>query len=221
MTLTCVAVESPKNIPFVLSLSFSRLASRNTTCLPSNSSSSNDINLKGRDDDGNTVAVTPVVTAFDSKSYTDELEYQEGGKNSGEGDIVTDIDFDAPNIPTQQTSGGEGGGSDDLKTLKQRKSSNPSINWPKTIEGLVVGRRVDALDHRNQWFSGTIVDKWMVTADEMLELISESPSRNGSIDGTKARRKSKSDASVPPNKRTLSRDMSTSNNSITDRIKGP
>lgn len=56
--------------------------------------------------------------------------------------------------------------------------------------GLQQGRRVDALDHRGQWFSGTIADRWRVSTEDLQELTKPGKEKKikkrnskGSIDG--------------------------------------
>ena len=201
MTLSCLAVENPKNIPFILSLSSSQLVSRNAGGCVISYPPVGDSNVKPSKEEGTLpLSITP-SSVFDNSAYTDELEYLDGGRGYTEGDMVTDIDFDAHINCNQQTSTISEGVDCDAQKIK--KGDTSAAKWPKSIEGLAIGRRVDALDHRSQWFSGTIVDKWKVTPEDMMELqLDNSASRmvngnsnsngNGIIE--KGRRKSKSDS---------------------------
>ena len=173
MTLHCVAVENPKDIPFICSLSPSRLGSRSARATPpanfnlspaggatekfsSDGAASDD---KADEDEGS----SHTTSAFNPNFYTDQLEYQEGSLDPTEGDIVADLDFVAPNSPKQFA-----GEKSDDRTAKRKKDI-----WPSSIEGLSLGRRVDAQDHGGQWRSGTVMDRWKVTAEDLLELAAE------------------------------------------------
>ena len=200
MTLSCLAVENPKNIPFILSLSSSQLVSRNAGgCVISYPPVGNS-NVTSLKEEGTLPSSITPSSIFDNSAYTDELEYMDGGRGYTEGDMVTDIDFDAPVESIQQTLPmGEGV---DSEEHKNKRGDTCAAKWPKSIEGLAIGRRVDALDHRSQWFSGTVVDKWKVTPDDMVELQADSAASrmvngnsNNNGNGTeKGRRKSKSDS---------------------------
>jgi hypothetical protein len=99
MTLHCLAIESPKNIPFVLSLAASRLTSRN-----GNRTISVESPPPEREDDLPRVQSGKENTFLDPKDltpptplisgsipYTDELEYSLAGQDTSEGDIVVDL----------------------------------------------------------------------------------------------------------------------------------
>lgn len=174
MTLHCVAVENPKDIPFICSLSPSRLGSRGARSTPpanfslSPAGVSTDkliLNGNGTASDekpDKSEGASHNASTFNPNFYSDELEYQEGSIDPTEGDVVADIDFDAPNSQ-KQTAGGE---KVDDKTGKRKKDTA----WPSSIEGLTIGRRVDGKDLAGQWCSGTVMDRWKVTAEELLEL---------------------------------------------------
>jgi hypothetical protein len=87
------------------------------------------------------LTLTPLISG--SMLYTDELEYSLAGQDTTEGDMVVDLDYEA--LSGQSES-----------NIERRGSINQSkqFPWPAAIEGLQQGRRVDALDHRGQWFSG-------------------------------------------------------------------
>ena len=99
----------------------------------------------------------------------------------------------------------------------KEKDSSGFAKWPLSIEGLVLGRRVDALDHRGQWFAGTIMDRWKVTPDELSQLATEAVNPITQVGVTmKSRRKSKTEMSLMNSNRN-----SFSLNREKDRNRGP
>ena len=174
MTLHCVAVENPKDIPFIFALSPSRLQFRSARATPPANfslspagASTDKLILNGTASDekpDKSEGSSHNTSAFNPNFYSDELEYQEGSIDPTEGDVVSDLDFDAPN--NQKQTGGE---KVDDKTGKRKKDAA----WPNSIEGLMIGRRVDAKDLAGQWCAGTVMDRWKVTAEELSELSTE------------------------------------------------
>jgi Ubiquitin carboxyl-terminal hydrolase len=182
MVLHCVAVENPKNIPFVFSLSTSRLGFRNAGATLSSQNTTNSAadaagNKNGSEDKGKDgsregkESDQRAVSAQSSNPYTDEAEYLERHLDKSEGDLVTDLDFELP--PDAQRT-------DDRKNRNVKKDNPIFARWPKSIDGLVLGRRVDALDHRGQWFAGTVMDKWNVTTEELQEVAEKNSSSSSS-----------------------------------------
>ena len=45
-----------------------------------------------------------------------------------------------------------------MNDLQLELTKTPSIDFPSSFEELAVGQRLDALDHKRQWYVGTIVD---------------------------------------------------------------
>jgi Ubiquitin carboxyl-terminal hydrolase len=182
MVLHCVAVENPKNIPFIFSLSTSRLGfrnagatlfSQNTVNSPADAAGSkNGPEEKGKDGtrEGKE-SDQRAASAQSSNPYTDEAEYLERHLDKSEGDLVTDLDFEMP--PDAQKT-------DDRKNRNVKKDNPIFARWPKGIDGLVLGRRVDALDHRGYWFAGTVMDKWNVSAEELQEVAEKNSSSSSS-----------------------------------------
>jgi hypothetical protein len=136
---SCVVVESPKNIPYILGLPSARLLRRDAAL---------DGGVTGAgDDDGDAPTTADAnATATDDDADCPELEYRRGGHearmfyDATEGDIVADVDAEPE-------------------------------SWPANVEGLAVGRRVDALDHRGQWFTGSVVDRWNVSAEDLQDIV--------------------------------------------------
>ena len=226
MVLHCVAVENPKNIPFIFSLSTTRLGYRNAGATLSSNSIANNAgdpagNKNGSDEkgkEGGRDGKEPDqknMIAQSSNPYTDDAEYLERYLDKSEGDLVTDLDFELP--PDAQKT-------DDRKNRNVKKESSIFARWPKSIDGLVLGRRVDALDHRVQWFAGTVMDKWNVSTEELQELAEKTSSTSSSSSSS-----SSSSNIVPAKGRGKSREVTTpsrqgSNNVINrdkERNKGP
>ena len=144
LQFSCVAVENPKNIPYILGLPPVRLTRQNAAAdnIPNGSGSGG----VGDDDNAAVAAATTAATAAADDADCPELEYRRGGHearmfyDATEGVIVADVDAEPE-------------------------------SWPVSVEGLAVGRRVDALDHRGQWFSGCVADRWKVSPEEIQEVI--------------------------------------------------
>lgn len=223
MVLHCVAVENAKNIPFIFSLSTSRLGARNagatlhsqnaTNCAADAAGNKNGSEDKGKEVGRDGKELDQRILSAQTDPYTDEAEYLERHLDRSEGDLVTDLDFELP-IDVQKT--------EERKTRNVKKDNSIFARWPKSIEGLALGRRVDALDHRGQWFAGTVMDKWNVSSEELQELAektnsssSSNNSSNNNITAGKGRGKSK-EATTPTR-----HGSNTMINRDKDRNKGP
>lgn len=62
---------------------------------------------------------------------------------------------------------------------------NNSLSWPTTIDQFVVGTRVDALDHKGCWFSGSIVDVFDITEADIKSAGLTKHARDTKGSGTK------------------------------------
>ena len=240
MVLHCVAVENPKNIPFIFSLSSSRLGSRSgcaglketsTSTSTSAPPSVSAVDKAAATTEEGTPAnkengkqKTPLPSALNPYAYTDECEYLEGVHASDEGDIVADLDIEVPAGTAaahvekeEEKEKAPKSSSRKDKEKDKEKDSSAFAKWPLSIEGLVLGRRVDALDHRGQWFAGTIMDRWKVTPDELTQLAVEAVNPITQVGVTmKSRRKSKTEMSLMNSNRN-----SFSLNREKDRNRGP
>ena len=128
----------------------------------------------------------------DGVMHVDEIEYREAilgrQRDPSEGDIVCDIDLcvdSNASYPIEQSSvamspSSTGRRIDRGNTREKEKKEKtvpiPSIPtnaipWPKSVEGLCVGRRVDAADHRGHWLAGSIVDRWLVTPNDLSDIL--------------------------------------------------
>lgn len=236
MVLHCVAVENPKNIPFIFSLSSSRLGSRSgcaglnitstSTAASATANAAEKPATPGQEDTSghkeNGQIKTPLPSALNPYAYTDECEYLEGVNASDEGDIVADLDIEVPagtasaHVEKDEERAPKSSSRKDKEKDKEKDSSG-FAKWPLSIEGLVLGRRVDALDHRGQWFAGTIMDRWKVTPDELSQLATEAVNPITQVGVTmKSRRKSKTEMSLMNSNRN-----SFSLNREKDRNRGP
>jgi hypothetical protein len=122
MILCCLAVESPKDLSFVLNIPPARLASRNASDQATSRPTSGQprVTMEKVEEDGvtdgpdsspNRNSVTKGVNClriYSSNQYTDEVEYEVANHDLSEGDIVVDLDFELPlaeQSPTEESKG--------------------------------------------------------------------------------------------------------------------
>ena len=75
-----------------------------------------------------------------SHYYDEEIEYNFPDTLSGGGEVVVDID----------------------ETWSLGGNDKRSKKWPKALTDIALGSRVDAVDHRGQWFPGCAMEWWQV-----------------------------------------------------------
>lgn len=118
---------------------------------------------------------------------------EEPGRPGGEGRLLADLDntYDRESVAACHPLriGGTGSGSvagqsaarqrsgtrEDLSKQQSRQAPlqanhyDNTLSWPASIDQFRVGDRVDALDHKGSWFSGSVVDVFRVTEADIQQ----------------------------------------------------
>jgi len=143
-----VIQEALKDLPFITGLDSDRLLNRRAY-LP---------NLSEIIDASNAARSHGAAGAEGQQCdlYPDFAEYEQGCLDE-EGDLIVDIDnFCALTQPYLQEPQAQS--SSRKSKQKPKPPSEPELPYPFVLADLVVGQRVDAVDHRGQWFAGSVME---------------------------------------------------------------